>query len=184
MDETKTIIFKSLPGSSLNKFSHLPIELHHKIYEYISYDVWNAIWNYHLDWYNIFKATGDIMDFNKLMDILNCIIPTKAKLTIDNKMLEMCLHRAVLGQVGFLVIDVEKATNLIMLTIDKYLKSEHYDTEIMFEINVRMLMLYKALEAGPIYELVIPNDKKIQEYMNNITKELDLPYYVKKPYRL
>jgi len=176
MNKTEIIKFKSLPDS-LNKFSDLPIELHHKIYEYISHDVWNAIWNYHLDWYNIFKAIGDIIDFNKLMDILNCIIPTKAKLTIDDKMLDKCIHFNKCY--GINIIDSEKATNLIMLTIDKYLKSKHYDTEIMFEINVRMLVLYRVVNAGPIYELAIPNDKKIKKYMNNIKEELRLSWEVK-----
>jgi hypothetical protein len=39
-----------------------------------------------------------------------------------------------------------------------------------------MLILYKIFDAGPIYELAIPNDKKIQEYMNNIEEELHLTF--------
>lgn len=74
------------------------------------------------------------------------------------------------------LINSQKATNLLMLTTDNYLKYEHYDSEIMFDINVRMLILYKIFDAGPIYELAIPNDKKIQEYMNNIEEELHLTF--------
>jgi len=171
--------FKDLPDS-LNKFSQLPIELHHKIYEHISYDVWNEIWNYHLDWYNIIEAIGNIVGFNELTDILNATIPQKANLTINNDIkgnTGMYILYTSYG-INYIQIDSQKATNLIMLTIDNYLKSEHYDAEIMFDINAKMLVLYKALDAGPIYELAIPNDKKIQEYMNNIEEEFYLTYDV------
>ena len=171
--------FKSLPDS-LNKFSHLPRELHHKIYEYIQYDVWNEIWNYHLDWYNIIEAIGNIVGFNELIDILNATIPIKKNLKINNDIkgnTGMYILYTSYG-INYIQIDSQKATNLIMLTIDNYLKSEHYDVEIMFNINAKMLVLYKALDAGPIYELAIPNDKKIQEYMNNIEEEFYLTYDV------
>lgn len=71
---TELNIFKGLPDS-LNEFSQLPTELHNEIYEYISHDIWNEIWNYHLDWHNIFEATGNIVGFNYLMNILNDKIP-------------------------------------------------------------------------------------------------------------
>jgi len=170
--------FKSLPDS-LHKFSQLPIELHHKIYENISYDVWNAIWNYHLDWHNIIEAIGNIRDnhinFNELIELLNDKIPQKANLTINNDVKRntgMYLKYTSYG-INYIQIDSQKATNLIMLTIDNYLKSEHYNAEIMFDINARILVLYKMVDAGPIYELALPNDDNIQEYMNNIQEELE-----------
>ena len=176
---TELNIFKDLPDS-LNKFSQLPIELHHKIYENISYDVWNEIWNYHLDWYNIIEAIGNIVGFNELIDILNATIPIKANLKINNDIkgnTGMYILYTSYG-INYIQIDSQKATNLIMLTIDNYLKSEHYDVEIMFNINVRMLVLYRELDAGPIYELAIPTDKKIQEYMNNIKEDFYLTHDV------
>ena len=173
---TELNIFKGLPDS-LNEFSQLPTELHNEIYEYISHDIWNEIWNYHLDWHNIFEATGNIVGFNYLMNILNDKIPLEANLKIDDdKKINTGMYIERISEFSEDLINSQKATNLLMLTTDNYLKYEHYDSEIMFDINIRMLILYKIFDAGPIYELAIPNDKKIQEYMNNIEEELHLTY--------
>ena len=62
-----------------------------------------------------------------------------------------------------------------MLTTDNYLKYEHYDSEIMFDINVRMLILYKIFDAGPIYELAIPNDKKACKFVSGLDSTCEPP---------
>jgi hypothetical protein len=63
--------FAQLPND-IEVFKQLPTDLHHKIYEYIIYDVYNAVW-FNLDWFDIINYVGytNCLGFEYIMDKYN-----------------------------------------------------------------------------------------------------------------
>lgn len=66
--------FAQLP-TELQIYKQLPTDLHHKIYEYIIYDVYNAAW-FNIDWFDIINYVGytNCLGFEYIMDNYNSMI--------------------------------------------------------------------------------------------------------------
>ena len=83
-------------GEDLKIFKNLPKDLHHNIYEYIKYDVYNSEY-YDYNWYNNLHYLCRQYYVETMIDIINRNIPEKYGITVGDMyiltimMLKKCL---------------------------------------------------------------------------------------------
>ena len=148
-----------------DKFKLLPDELQNHIGRYVD-EIYNEINNYTCNWYDIIETVGYNFGWEYLIDFLNKHLTDKTTLltqeldcrkrigyshtciefiTCDEKMSIGFYYdyiRQYPGKKYFWeddMVDLTKATELIMDKLNEYLYSDSYDPGVMYKINKRLL---------------------------------------------
>lgn len=146
-------------SNDLKIFHKLPYELHHMIYSYIIYDVYNSLW-YDINWYDVIINVGVNNGYEYIMDrfntmiknnmIKNNMIKNDDKLLIDDcdkHDVGMYLEKVKASIWGKRYvyfeddIDEDKAVNLIIYSVDKYIDSDKYNSKELYDFNLHLLFL-------------------------------------------
>ena len=142
----------------LKIFKNLPKELQHSIYDYIKYDVFNSEYYDHYNWYDNLHYLCRGYCLEMIFNIINKNVPEKYKIT-DSEMYSVGMYEekvkpSIWGKryIWFEdCVDDEKAVNLIINKIDKYLCSEEYDVKKMFNINFNLVSLIEYDDSDSDY---------------------------------
>ena len=144
-------------GEDLKIFKNLPKDLHHNIYEYIKYDVFNSEY-YDYNWYNNLHYLCRQYYVETMIDIINKNIPEKYGITTsemyDIGMYEEKVKRSIYGKRYIWIedcVDDKKAVNLIINKIDNYVYSDDYDVKKMFNINFNLISLIEYDDSDSDY---------------------------------
>tara|TARA_Y100001970_G_C14257529_1_gene876574 strand:+ start:2073 stop:2702 length:630 start_codon:yes stop_codon:yes gene_type:complete len=183
--------FRNIPYH-LNIFQNLPDELHHEIYSYIIYDVYNSLW-YDINWYDIIRNIGENDGYEYIMDryndmIKNNMIKNDIINNDDNLLIDDCDKHDVgmyLEKVKPSIwgkryvyfeddINEDKATKLIIDSVDKYINSDKYNNKDLFDFNFHLLFLNGK---SPDY---CPSDIKENLFSFKYTIFLDVKEYIEK----
>lgn len=169
----------------LKIYTNLPKELQHNIYDYIKYDVFNSEY-YDYNWYNNLHYLCRQYYVETMIDIINRNIPEKYEITVgemyDIGMYEEKVKRSIYGKRYIWIedgVDDEKAVNLIINKIDKYLCCEEYDVKKMFNINFNLVSLIEYDDSDSDYnddENHVTVDFGFEDYKQDILRTYNITY--------
>ena len=168
--------FNYIPDK-LEIFNKLPYDLHRYIYGFISYDVINSIF-YKYNWYEIFEYIGYSYSYEYLIEKINDLLPNKTdKFQITSSDMysvgfyEEKVKASIWGRRYIWYedcINEEKTINLLIEKIDDYIRSIHYNEEVLFKMNKKISLVLKN---------IIENEKcnplQNNPYLINISNEMN-----------
>jgi len=170
----------------LKIFKNLPVELQHSIYDYIKYDVFNSEYYDHYNWYENLHYLCRGYCIEAIINIINKNIHEKYKITGSDMygigMYEEKVRPSILGRRYIWIeegVNDEKAVNLIINTIDKYLCSDEYDVKKMFNINLNLISLVEYDDSDSDYnddENHQINDLGFEDFRQDIARTYNITY--------